>query len=56
MELLVGGKVTKQAASILGMDLNTANTHLYRVKRKLGAKTSYQAMALFTLQKVKEEI
>ena len=56
MEMLIGGKVTKQAADVLGMDMHTANTHLLRVKRKLGAKTSYQAMAMFAVRKVKEEM
>lgn len=30
-----------------GMDISTVNTHLERVKRKLGAKTTTQAAVLF---------
>ena len=56
MELLVGGKATKQAAGILKMEENTAKTHLRRAKLKLGARTSYQAIAMFAVQKVKEQI
>lgn len=56
MELMVAGQGTKQAAATLGMDPDTVATHLSRAKVKLGAKTRYQAMAIFTLQKVKEEI
>jgi len=56
MELLIGGKATKQAAGILGMDMHTANTHVHRAKIKLGAKTRDQAIAIFTREKVKEEI
>jgi DNA-binding CsgD family transcriptional regulator len=56
MELMVAGQGTKQAAAALGMDPDTVATHLSRAKVKLGAKTRYQAIAIFTLQKVKEEI
>jgi DNA-binding CsgD family transcriptional regulator len=56
MELMVSGQGTKQAAAALGMDPDTVATHLSRAKVKLGAKTRYQAIAIFTLQKVKEEI
>lgn len=56
MELMVAGQGTKQAAATLGMDPDTVATHLSRAKVKLGAKTRYQAIAIFTLRKVKELI
>ena len=56
MELMISGAGTKQAAAALGMDQSTAATHLSRAKVKLGAKTRYQAVAMFAVAKVKEEI
>lgn len=56
MELLVGGKVTKQAAAILGMDMHTANTHVHRAKVKLGAKTRDQAMAMFAVSNTQDPL
>jgi DNA-binding CsgD family transcriptional regulator len=56
MELMVAGHGTKQAASIMGMSPDTVATHLSRAKVKLGAKTRYQAIAIFAREKVKEEI
>lgn len=56
MELLVAGKAPKQIADTLGMAEGTVRTQLWRAKVKLDAKTTYQAIAIFTRQKVKEEI
>jgi len=56
MELMIEGQGTKQAASAMCMSPDTVATHLSRAKVKLGAKTRYQAIAIFTRQKVKEEI
>ena len=56
MNLMSDGHGTKQAAAELGMSPDTVATHLSRAKVKLGAKTRYQAIAIFTRQKVKEEI
>lgn len=56
LELVVNGTGIKQAAALLGMERTTADTQLSRAKVKLGAKTRYQAIALFTMQKVKEQI
>lgn len=56
LELLIAGNPPKKAASIMGVERQTAITCLYRAKAKLGAKTSFQAIAIFTRQKVKEEI
>jgi DNA-binding CsgD family transcriptional regulator len=56
MQLMVDGAGTKQAAAAMGMDPDTVATHLSRAKVKLGAKTRYQAIAIFTMQKVKEQI
>lgn len=56
MELMISGQGTKQAAAIMHMDPDTVATHLSRAKVKLGAKTRYQAMAIYAVRKVREEI
>jgi DNA-binding CsgD family transcriptional regulator len=56
MELLCVGNPPKKAASLMGVERQTAITCLFRAKAKLRAKTSFQAIAIFAREKVKEEI
>ena len=55
-DLLLAGHSQKGIARIVGCAQETIKTHVFRVRHKLGAKNNEQAAALFTLQKVKEEI
>lgn len=55
-ELVLGGHSFKGVARIVGCAQETVKTHVFRVRHKLGAKNNEQAAAIFTLQKVKEEI
>lgn len=42
-----------QAAEIMGLEYNTAHSHMERAKKKLGAVTSGQALVLFDRQRYK---
>lgn len=56
LELLAAGKKPRAAAKVLGIARETVIGHLFDAAAKLGAKTSFQAMAIFAREKVKEEI
>jgi DNA-binding CsgD family transcriptional regulator len=56
LEQLVGGMKICQIASQNGMDESSVNTHLSRAKAKLGAKTTFQAVAIFAEEKIKGSI
>ena len=45
--LIADGKKITEIAEETGMAESTINTHLHRVKLKLGAKTATQAAVLF---------
>jgi DNA-binding CsgD family transcriptional regulator len=47
MDLLARGKSHKEVAAELGVHLDTARGQLHRVRVKLGARTTFQAMALY---------
>lgn len=47
MGLLADGKKIIEVADEQGMAVSTVNTHLHRIKYKLGAKSLIQAVVLF---------
>lgn len=56
LELLVAGNPPKKIAAMQGVEPQTVRTCMFRAKAKLGAKTTFQAVAMFAVQKVREEI
>jgi DNA-binding CsgD family transcriptional regulator len=56
LEMLVGGTRQQQAAGMLGISASTAAMYMTRARRKLGAKSRDQAIALFVTEKLKGEI
>lgn len=56
LELLIEGHSLKSAARIVGMSHNTAQSHIGRVRLKLGALTNEQAAAIYATKKLKDEI
>jgi DNA-binding CsgD family transcriptional regulator len=47
LSLLIEGKRPKQIAGALNITLGAIAAHLYRVRHKLDAKTTVQAVALY---------
>ena len=47
LELLASGRAAKQAARDLSVTLTTVRTHIAAAKRKTGARTLEQLIALF---------
>lgn len=47
LDQLVGGMTLCQIAQENGMGASSVNTHLTRAKAKLGAKTTFQAVAFW---------
>jgi DNA-binding CsgD family transcriptional regulator len=56
LQLLIEGHSLKSAARVVGMSHNTAQSHIGRVRLKLGAHTNEQAAAIYAVEKVKGEI
>ena len=54
LELLIDGHSLKSAARVIGMNHHTAQSHVGRVRLKLGARTNEQAAVIYT--KLKNEI
>lgn len=55
-ELVLAGNSLKGVARIVGLAEETVKTHVGRIRCKLGARNNEQAAAIFTRQKVKDEI
>ena len=55
-KLVLDGNSLQGVARIVGLSEDTVHTHVGRVRCKLGAKNNEQAAAIFTRQKVREEI
>jgi DNA-binding CsgD family transcriptional regulator len=56
LELIIDGHSLKSAARVAGMCHSTAQSHIGRVRLKLGALTNEQAAAIYTAKKLKDEI
>jgi DNA-binding NarL/FixJ family response regulator len=56
LELLAAGNQPKKAANILGIERQSVITRLFTAKEKLGARTGFQAIAMFVTEKLKGEI
>lgn len=56
LAMLIAGNPPKKIASLRGVDPQTVRTSMFRAKAKLGARTTFQACAMYAVLKVKEEI
>lgn len=56
IEMLIRGTSQKRAAEILRISTSSAGVHVARARVKLGAKTRDQAIAIYTRERVKDEI
>jgi len=56
LEQLAAGLPPKKIAAMRGVDPQTVRTSMFRAKAKLGARTTFQAVAMYAVRKVKEEI
>lgn len=56
LELLADGHKPKKAAAILGCSRQAVINRLDRARRAIGARTGFQAVALFASEKIKGEI
>jgi DNA-binding CsgD family transcriptional regulator len=56
LELLSAGNPPKKAASLLGIERQSVINRLFSAKARMGARTSFQLIAMFARDKVKDEI
>lgn len=56
LEKLAAGMTICQIADETGMGRSTVSSHLLRVKAKLKAETTFQAVAIFERKKIKDAI
>jgi DNA-binding NarL/FixJ family response regulator len=56
LERLCAGQAIHEIAEETGMSRTTVSSHLLRVKAKLRAETTFQAVAIFERKRIKEAI